>query len=278
VVAIAPSVEKDMMELNKRELKKLLLDFNSISSRMMRVNYHDYDDVLRKFLTFMETQPVINDFIVDCGPPSYEVADEVKQVAQSYRMIFELGITAAEEVSNIYHILKYCSQYQIKIPSSIGSSYSHSTKYQDMSDAFNHRVVYILISHIRKYLEKIGVDMGLDENVKYSITVNNGQVNLANDQATINATMNSGVDMPTLITLISEVKKTLSDDFTSEEKEIVNDSLETVKEELLRDSPRKGIIKTALRGLSLFAGKSVQFAAAVASIGSFIMQIPGIGP
>ncbi|MFA5546051.1 MAG: hypothetical protein WDA14_10430, partial [Sphaerochaetaceae bacterium] len=151
-------------------------------------------------------------------------------------------------------------------------------KYQDMSDAFNHRVVYILISHIRKYLEKIGVDMGLDENVKYSITVNNGQVNLANDQATINATMNSGVDMPTLITLISEVKKTLSDDFTSEEKEIVNDSLETVKEELLRDSPRKGIIKTALRGLSLFAGKSVQFAAAVASIGSFIMQIPGIGP
>ncbi len=88
MVAIAPSVEKEMMELNKRELKKLLLDFNSISSRMMRVNYHDYDDVLRKFLTFMETQPVINDFIVDCGPPSYEVADEVKQVAQSYRMIF----------------------------------------------------------------------------------------------------------------------------------------------------------------------------------------------
>ena len=278
MVAIAPSVEKEMMELNKRELKKLLLDFNSISSRMMRVNYHDYDDVLRKFLTFMETQPVINDFIVDCGPPSYEVADEVEQVTHSQRIIFELGNTVAEEISNIYHILKYCSQNQIDIPSRIGRSYSNSLKYQDMSEAFNHRVVNILISHIRKYLEKIGVDMGMDENVKYSITVNNGQVNLANDQATINATMNNGVDMPTLITLISEVKKTLSDDFTSEEKEIVNDSLETVKEELLRDSPRKGIIKTALRGLSLFAGKSVQFAAAVASIGSFIMQIPGIGP
>ena len=146
-----------------------------------------------------------------------------------------------------------------------------------MSDAFNHRVVYILISHIRKYLEKIGVDMGLDENVKYSITVNNGQVNLANDQATINATMNNGVDMPTLITLISEVKKTLSPDFTSEEKEIVNDSLETVKEELSKNFPRKGLIKTALRGLSSFTSKSVQFAAAVTSISSFIMQIPGIG-
>jgi hypothetical protein len=277
VVAIAPSVEKEMMELNKKELRKLLLDFNSISSRMMRVNYHDYDDVLRKFLSFIETQPVINDFIVDCGPPSYEVADEVKQVTQSYKMIFELGIIAAEEVSNIYHILKYCSQYQIGIPSSIGNSYSSSNKYQDMSDAFNHRVVYILTGHIRKYLEKIGVDMGIDENVKYSITVNNGQVNLANDQATINATMNNGVDMPTLITLISEVKQTLSDEFSTEEQEEVNDSLETIKEELSKNSPRKGLVKTALKGLTSFSNKSVQFAAAVATIGSFVMQLPGIG-
>ncbi len=91
---------------------------------------------------------------------------------------------------------------------------------------------FVLISHISKFLEKIGVDMGMDENVKYSITVNNGQVNLANDQATINATMNNGVDMHTLMTLISEVKNKLSDEFSTEEQEEINDSLETIKEEL----------------------------------------------
>lgn len=277
MVAIAPSVEKEMMELNKKELRKLLLEFKGISSRLMRVNYEDYNDVLRKFLSFIESQPVINDFIDDCGPPSYEVADEVQQVIQSHRLIFDLGSTDAEEVSNIYNILKYCDQNQIDIPARIGDSYSRSTKYQDMSDDFNQRVVFVLISHISKFLEKIGVDMGMDENVKYSITVNNGQVNLANDQATINATMNNGVDMHTLMTLISEVKNKLSDEFSTEEQEEINDSLETIKEELSKNFPRKGLIKTALRGLSSFTSKSVQFAAAVASISSFIMQIPGIG-
>jgi len=127
------------------------------------------------------------------------------------------------------------------------------------------RFVYLFTLEIQESILKL----------THSITVNNGQVNLANDQATINATMNNGVDMPTLIALISEVKKTLSDEFNTEEQEEVNDSLETIKEELSKNSPRKGIIKTALRGLSSFAGKSVQFAAAVATIGSFIMQLPG---
>lgn len=277
MVAIAPSVEKDMMELNKKELRKLLLEFNGISSRFMGVNYEDYDDVLRKFLTFMETQPVINDFIKDCGPPIFDVEQEIKRVSDDQRALLHLGSFEKEEVSNIYHILKYCSDNQIDIPFRIADSYSNSTQYQDMSDAFNKRVVFVLISHIRKYLEKIGVDMGMDENTKYSITVNNGQVNLANDQATINATMNNGVDMPTLITLISEVKQTLSDEFSTEEQEEVNDSLETLKEELSKNSPRKGLVKTALKGLTSLSNKSVQFAAAVATIGSFVMQLPGIG-
>lgn len=277
MVAIAPSVEKEMMELNKKELRKLLLEFNGISSRFMGVNYEDYDDVLRKFLTFMENQPVINDFIKDCGPPIFDVEQEIKRVSDDQRALLHLGSFEKEEVSNIYHILKYCSDNQIDIPFRIADSYSNSTQYQDMSDAFNKRVVFVLISHIRKYLEKIGVDMGMDENTKYSITVNNGQVNLANDQATINATMNNGVDMPTLITLISEVKQTLSDEFSTEEQEEVNDSLETLKEELSKNSPRKGLVKTALKGLTSLSNKSVQFAAAVATIGSFVMQLPGIG-
>lgn len=264
-----------MMKLNKKELRKLLLEFNAISSRFIRVNYKDYNDVLQKFLRFIESQSVIYDFIKDCGQPIYDVAEEIKQVSQGHRAILDLGSSEKEEVSNIYHILKYCADDQIDIPSRIADSYTSSNNFQDMSDAFNSRVVFVLIGHIRKYLEKIGIDMGVDENTRYSITVNHGQVNLANDQATINATMANGVDMSALIALTAEVKKTLSDEFSAEEKEEVEESLEAVKDELTKDSPRKGFIKTALRGLGAFTGKSAQFAAAVATVGTFIMRLPG---
>lgn len=266
-----------MMILSKKELRKLLLEFNGISSRMIRVNYQDYNDVLTKFLRFIETQSVIFDFIKDCGQPIYEVAEEIKRVSSNQRAILNLGSSEKEEVSNIYHILKYCDENQINIPSTIADSYAYSSKYQDMSDAFNSRVVFVLIGHIRKFLEKIGVDMGMDESIRYSITVNNGQVNLAHDQATINATLSNGIDMSTLISLIGEVRKTLSGEFSAEEKEEVEDNLEALEDELSKSSPKKGYIKTALRGLKTYTHKSAQFAAAIATIGSFIMQMPGIG-
>ncbi|MDT4761162.1 hypothetical protein [Sphaerochaeta sp. PS] len=229
--------------MNKRELKKLLLEFNGISSRLIRVDYQDYSDVLKKFLMFIEGQPVTYDFIIDCGPTSYDVAEEIQHVTRDQRAIIELGSSEKEEVSNIYHILKYCAENQLNIPTTVADSYSSSNKYQDMSDEFNKRVVYVLIGHIRKYLEKIGVDMGMDENIRYSITTNNGQVNLASDHATINATQNNGVDMAILLKLIEEAKKTISDNFSPQEKEEIEESLEAVRDELSQPSPKKGYIK-----------------------------------
>lgn len=38
------------MELNKIELRKTNKTFNTISSRMMRANYREYNDILGKFL------------------------------------------------------------------------------------------------------------------------------------------------------------------------------------------------------------------------------------
>lgn len=54
----------------------------------------------------------------------------------------------------------------------------------------------VLIRHIERYLTKIGIDMGLDEKVSYLITIENRQVNIANDNSTINATNTvDGIDV-----------------------------------------------------------------------------------
>ena len=47
------------MDLNKKELKKIMHNFNSISSRIMRVNYDEYNIVLKKFIAYIENNLII---------------------------------------------------------------------------------------------------------------------------------------------------------------------------------------------------------------------------
>ena len=41
------------MEMNKKDLKKMMYSFNTISSRMMRVKWDEYNMVLKKFINFI---------------------------------------------------------------------------------------------------------------------------------------------------------------------------------------------------------------------------------
>ena len=76
----------------------------------------------------------------------------------------------------------------------------------------------VLIRHIECYLTKIGIDMGLDEKAFYSITVENGQVNISNDNSTINATNTvNGIDVANVSELIQVVRN--SADSLSEDDE-----------------------------------------------------------
>ena len=47
------------MKLNRAELRKILYDFNSVSNRLMQANYQDYNNVLKKFISFIKNTPII---------------------------------------------------------------------------------------------------------------------------------------------------------------------------------------------------------------------------
>ena len=187
------------------------------------------------------------------------------------RAIFELGNTNEEEITNIYHILKYCAENNRSIID-LGNSYTTSHKYNDMVKCFGERVIMVLIRHIEGYLTKIGIDMGMDENVKYLITVNDGQVNLAMDSSTINATQNKGINIDELKKLIDNVKKESINISSTDDIEIVNDSIEVIESELTQATPKKSMIKTALTGLKAIKG-TVEFGSAVAALIQFIQTI-----
>lgn len=260
------------MNLNRAELRKIIYDFNSISNRLIQADFNDYTNVVIKFVNFIKNTPIIFDYITDCGLCEQDLKQEFDEIRQTYgRYNFSLGNTDKEEVRNIFAILVYISENNVEVHYSVAMGYSTSSKYQDKVKGFNDRVVMVLIRHIESFLTKIGIDMGIDEKTTYSITVQNGQVNIANDNAKITANSAVGFDIEQLAKLVKTVRIT-ANDLSKEEVEVLESNLEVIEDEIKSDKPRKGFLKTAISSLKMLKG-SAEFLAATAALIQFAQTI-----
>ena len=252
-----------------------MYDYNSLCNRLLQADFNDYNGVLLKFVNFITDTEIIHDYIVDCGECSQDMDKEFQEV-KTRETIFDLGATVPEEVRNIYSILKYIIDNNINVSHSIGFSYSHSNKYQEILKDFNDRVVMVLIRHIESYLTKIGIDMGIDDKVIYNITVRDGQVNIANDNASITATNNvDSIDVIELYKLIETVRAEANKScLSSDDMDTVQSSLDVIGDESKAKQPRKSFVKTAVAGLKTVKG-TVEFAAAVTTLIQFIQPFIG---
>ena len=262
------------MRLNRNELKKIQYDFNSFSNRLLQADFQDYTDVLGKFLDFINSTPIILDYISDCGQCDWNLEEEVEEVQSSYgRMIFSTGDNEEEEIRNVYAVLQYIVDKSIVVYYGIGMGYSSSNKFQDKIKGFNERFVMVLIRHIERYLTKVGIDMGLDDKITYNVTVQSGQAIIATDHSNVTATNNVGVDADKISKLIADVRAT-SGGLTSEDQENVADSLEVIETEASAEKPKKGMLKTAIATLKSIKGIK-EFGEAVVALSEFVNSLIG---
>lgn len=261
------------MKLNRAELRKIIYDFNSISNRLLQADFEDYNAVLSKFTAFIKSNDLIFSYIQSCGECEQDLENEVKEVSGSYgRAIFSLGHLDEEEVRNVFSIICYIVDNNIQIHYGVAMGYSSSRSFQDKVKGFNDRVVMVLIRHIERYLTKIGIEMGIDEKVTYSIAIENGQVNIANDNSTINATNTvNTIDVEKLNGLIEDIKEN-ANGLSKEDEETLVSSLEVIKEESKSSNPRKGFLKTAIKGIQTIKG-TVELAAATATLIQFLQPL-----
>ena len=136
---------------------------------------------------------------------------------------------------------------------------------------FNDRFTMVLIRHIEEKLTEVGIDMGLDDNVTYNID-NKGQVNIANDNSTINATQNIGLDSDKLVELISNMRNALDESLTAEEKEEANDSIDIIEQELTSDEPNEKNVKAHFKILKRI-DSGVKFVSACTALLSFADKV-----
>lgn len=152
--------------------------------------------------------------------------------------------------------------------------YSSSRKWQDKVEGFNYKFVLPLINSIDGNLERICIEMGFDEDSKYNIYINGGQVNIAKENATLNATQINGVTE--FDKIIEELKKNLKNSDVDESvKNEILENAEGIREELNRKNPRKGILKSFAEGLKqsiVLVPKVLEIGANIKAIISFLQS------
>ena len=134
------------MELNRKELKKISHSFNSISSRMMRVQFDEYGTLLKKFVDYIESNEIIMQYICKGDTGEYDAKADWELVVTKQGYMFDFGPSVEEESFQIYSILKYINENVQAHYRSFFSIYGER-KWQDNVKQFNDRVVLVLINN-----------------------------------------------------------------------------------------------------------------------------------
>lgn len=258
---------------DKKELKKQSRDFRTISSRTLTSDFQMFGDNLKRLINFIDNNEIIKKYIDSCisEDDNFKIEDDVNQVCGSYDHIFDSYIDEQQEVSYIYQILKYivdnnkdCRAYTI--------AYSTSRQYQDKLKGFCDNVVEPLVNHIDSNYERIFIEMGLDEESKFKIINNGGQVNIAKDDSNINAVQ---INNSQLDNLVQNVKNKINDIDDEEIKSEIIDTVEGIQEELKKPEIKKGRIKSFITSLQTkipSIGTAIEVGAAITELITFAQQ------
>lgn len=242
------------------------MEFRTIANRLITCNHQTGMYLLKKFITYIDKNEIISDYIKEYVNP-----DDFEPVERG-TCFFSMGDTKQEEISYTYQYLKYAVENYHNLYQDMAFRYAR--KANDAVKEFCNRIILPFVNYIEGYLTKIGIQMGYDEDKKFMINVNGSvtQVNVANDYATIHATQNNGTDISQLESIISDVMKYMPSSLTQEEREQITDSVEVIRTEIRSPNPRKGFIKTALKGLQAING-TAQFGTAIATLVQFVGTI-----
>lgn len=212
----------------------------------MRVQFDEYGIVLKKFVDYIESSEIIMQYICMGDTGAYDAKTEWESVVTKEGYMFDFGPSVEAESFQIYSILKYISENVNAHYRSFSCIYGER-KWQDNVKQFNDRVVLVLINNINDYLTGVGIDMGLDENIVWNI--NGGQVNIASEHATINATQNNGVNSAELENIIKNIMDNISG-LEKEDADTIIDSVEMIREELMKPEPKRNIISNGIKLLT----------------------------
>lgn len=88
-----------MMEINKKELRKMSRSFRTIANRTINAHFEEADAILKMFIDYIDNNQLISSYINSINVNEINVEKEVVEVLAGYgRVIFNTGSCADEEI------------------------------------------------------------------------------------------------------------------------------------------------------------------------------------
>jgi len=261
------------MNFKSYEIQDISSEYRNVARRLSRTDYSQCDANLKRFISTIESNPLLLEFITRNNTKKYDIAAIIK--ARSWLAPFEISADVCEEISFEYQLLKYSLEnFKGDFTRSYGGfiyTGANSTRNDEMQKFIEH-IIDPLIDHISEYL-RICYKKAVREEAKNNpssagiITANYSTVVVGSDVYGGITTHNiiSSDTQKDAINLITEIKDIL-DKETLDNKD---DILEIVKhiEEDIKESkkPKKGFL-TALKPLC-------SGSAAIASLIAALMKL-----
>lgn len=266
---------------DSKNLQKTLFTFHHEASVLLRSGWSDSPRPIERFLSIIESDEMISAYLEDCidnhTPRGFNVSEEFDAVSRQMGSTFgPFSVVPEEESAQVYLILKELVERNIQGHSMLFYGYANgSKKYADMYKGFLDGVAQRLISNVEGYLRLAGIEMGMGNSGGHVTTNFNGpvgsaQLNQPSGEAVVYATQNNGINARELNEILDSVLSAAESNLDDVEVlKDIEENLESIREQVTSDKPKRGIIRGAvsfLRGISA----STQFSAALAELVEFL--------
>lgn len=254
-----------------------MCEFSSIYKRLLNADYSEYNSILKMFLDMINREKIIADYVnLCCEEYLFDCAEDIRQLKNNLsHSTPNFGESVEMETAHIYQFLTYIVEHDVSVPEIAFMRYSTSKKINDSIKGFNDQVVMIFIQNIKKYLVKIGIEMGVGESTVYNVSVTNdkGQTIVIVGSSNVHASQTNGVNLQELQNLLQSVREQTPATISDEDSETLTDSLEVIESELGSEHPKKSMLKTATKALKDLNEKITnygEFSAALGKLLSFV--------
>lgn len=148
--------------MNKKELRKISLQFRTLSSQMLKIDSEEEKTRIKAFFDFITETDFIHDYIIKCHQEEYDFDDVFSHL--QYRQQIILPSDDKELIDLEYQLLQYVVEGN-KSLFVFGRNYTSSNKYADMISAFMRKVIEPFVIALRSYLELNLIDAVDEEEI-----------------------------------------------------------------------------------------------------------------
>lgn len=245
-----------MKEYTSYEIQDISSNFRGIARRLSRTDYFQCDANLKRFMDYIKTEPLIQDFVETNNVVIYDVEKMIKE--RNWLDPFEVSPVFKEEISMAVQMLQYAVDHfdgNFTMLYGIHIYTKAKSTVEDEMRTFIDHIVDPLIDHISDYLHRCyKTALRQEESIKQTSVPT---ISAQNSTIVVGSTIDGSVSNTVTISeeirenadeIIKEIKHTLGEEALANKDEI-NDILKQIEEELKANKkPRKGIL-TALKTL-----------------------------